>query len=180
MRLQAHDARACVVEGGALVAAGLDTALVLDVDHALRLVLRAEDAALLAREVEVGHARAPGPLALAVLCEHCTRQLHPGLLGGLLGGLYRGLLGRCPQSEVLSQDPGLASISMKFVRLAVSHPSARRDVEREHSFTQAKGKMRAEIVSVHAAHIMPPARAQDFPVGDWLASQCTSATESWL
>ena len=56
-----------VVEGGALAAAGLHAALVLDVNHALGLVLRAEDAALLAREVEVGHAGAAGALALAVL-----------------------------------------------------------------------------------------------------------------
>ena len=56
------------VEGGALAAAGLDAALVLDVNHALGLVLRAEDAALLAREVEVGHAGTPRALALAVLC----------------------------------------------------------------------------------------------------------------
>ena len=55
------------VEGGALAAAGLDAALVLDVDHALGLVLRAEDAALLAGEVEVGHAGAAWALALAVL-----------------------------------------------------------------------------------------------------------------
>ena len=57
----------CVIEGGALAAAGLLAALVLDVHHALRLVLRAEDAALLAWEVEVGHACAPSALTLAIL-----------------------------------------------------------------------------------------------------------------
>lgn len=66
--------RTGVVEGGALGAAGLHAALVLDVDHAVRLVLRAEDAALLALEVEVGHARAPRALAFAVLRGTCRKN----------------------------------------------------------------------------------------------------------
>jgi hypothetical protein len=65
--------RTRVVEGGPFGAAGLHAALVLDVNHAVRLVLRTEDAALLAREVEVGHARAPRALALAVLHGTCRK-----------------------------------------------------------------------------------------------------------
>ncbi len=56
-----------VIERGALVAGLVRAALVFDVNHALRLVLGAEDAALLPGEVEVGHALAAVLVALAVL-----------------------------------------------------------------------------------------------------------------
>ena len=52
---------------GALGAVGKHAALVLDVDHALLLVLAAVQAALLARKVEIRHAHALGVLALPVL-----------------------------------------------------------------------------------------------------------------
>jgi hypothetical protein len=48
---------------------------VLDVDHALELVRAAVHAALLPREVEIGHAHAALRLALAVLQGACSSRL---------------------------------------------------------------------------------------------------------